>query len=92
MGIYDARHGRINPLRKGARDGDSPPPRAEHQRNRMSPFQPGDKVNITRSKCGYTGKGTVVCRAYGFAYLVRVDGKDGGSKIILVRAPDMRRV
>lgn len=51
-------------------------------------FHPGDRVQIRKSKRGYTGSGEIIDLAFGINFLVKVE-IEGKETVILVRAMDM---
>ena len=51
-------------------------------------FQDGDKVEVRRSKQGYTGPGEIVSVAYGSTFLVKVEIEEKPT-VILVRLTEM---
>jgi hypothetical protein len=53
----------------------------------------GCVVEVTRSKCGYTGKGEALNLVYGDYWLVKVTEKNpNGNSIILVKSTNLRFV
>lgn len=51
-------------------------------------FNSGDRVDVRKSKCGYTGPGEIVDHAFGNTWLVKVS-KDGFLPLIMVRLGEM---
>lgn len=52
-------------------------------------YSPGDSVLVTKSRCGYSGPGTIICHVFGMAYMVQVDWEQ--RKLIVVRFNEMRK-